>query len=534
MAANKLMELWDSLWKPRARQERPPARPETRELAAVSVRDRWSSYPSESLTPSRVSTILKGADYGMDMRSQAELFEEMEEKDAHLASILQTRKLAVMGLEWRVQPADDGPEAKKIQEFVEGALQAVPRFNLALFDLLDSVGKGYAAVEILWGVQGGRAMVEGLQWIHPKKVTFLNSLTPRLLTDAEPVSGVEPPPFKLAFHQSKARSGHDTKNGVIRVCVWMYLLKNYALKDWARFNELFGIPLRLGKYDPSATQTDRDNLLAALKSLGSDAAGVIITSTQVEFVEAGQRLSGKTNPFEVMAYFCNREMSKAVLGQTLTTDTAGDTGTYSAAKIHEAVRRDILEADAEALAATIREQLIRPLVGFNFGWDKPLPWFVFNVEEQKDLKALSETYKNLIGAGVPVPVAHIYKQFSIPAPAEGEEVAGEPGGGVSPLGMRRAILPLRAGGLELIPQDAQAVKAHQELENLTQAVLAESGRAVAKMLAPVQAMIGRGESLEALRAGLLAAYPEMDAADLGELLYQAGLLAWMKARAEGA
>ena len=47
-----------------------------------------------------------------------------------------------------------------------------------------------------------------------------------------------------------------------------------------------------------------------------------------------------------MAEFCNREMSKAVLGQTLTTDTAGATGTYSTGRVHAQVRRDLVQADA--------------------------------------------------------------------------------------------------------------------------------------------------------------------------------------------
>ena len=114
----------------------------------------------------------------------------------------------------------------------------------------------------------------------------------------------------------------------------MYLLKRYAIKDWAVFAEIFGMPLRLGKYEPSASQSDKDALVMALKSLGTDAAGIISKATEIEFVEASQRLSGNANPYETLVNFCNREMSKAVLGQTLTTDTSGATGTYSAGKIH--------------------------------------------------------------------------------------------------------------------------------------------------------------------------------------------------------
>ena len=209
-----------------------------------------------------------------------------------------------------------------------------------------------------------------------------------------------PPIWKVLYHRYKARSGHATRSGVLRVVGWMYLLKNFALKDWAAFNEVFGMPLRLGKYDNTASPADREALVQAIRNLGSDSAGVISKSTEIEFVEAASR-SGSVNPYQLMADFCNREMSKAVSGQTLTTDTTGSTGTYAAASVHAEVRRDLVEADAQALAVTLREQLLRPLVGFNFGWDKPVPWFRFRFEAEEDLKTLSEVYRNLAAMGVP-------------------------------------------------------------------------------------------------------------------------------------
>ena len=217
----------------------------------------------------------------------------------------------------------------------------------------------------------------------------------------------------MIYHRYKARSGHASRAGVLRVVGWMYLLKNFALKDWAAFNEVFGMPLRLGKYDPAASPADREALLQAVRHLGSDAAGVISKATEIEFVEAGSQGS-KTNPYQAMADFCNREMSKAVLGQTLTTDTTGSTGSYAAAKIHGEVRRDLVEADAQALATTLREQLLRPLVGFNFGWDRPLPWFRFKYEEEEDLKTLSEVYRNLAALGVPLNAEHLAERFGVP------------------------------------------------------------------------------------------------------------------------
>jgi phage gp29-like protein len=402
--------------------------PVRREVAAVSLEDRWSSYPSIGLTPGTLAAIFQEADQGV-VRRQMELFEEMEEKDAHLAALLQTRKAAVLALDYEVLPYAKTPEDEAIAAWVNDALYRIKNLEGAFLDLLDAIGKGFALTEIMWGQDGDMAVVEELRWVPQKKVTFVGDLKPRLLTPESRWEGVEIPPWKMIYHRYKARSGHDTRSGVLRVVGYMYLLKNFALKDWAGFNEVFGMPLRLGKYDPTATAADREALIAAIRNLGTDAAGIISKNTEIEFVEATARLSGSANPYQVMADFCNREMSKAVLGQTLSTDTTGSTGTYAAARVHSQVRRDLVEADAQALAQTLRDQLLAPLVGFNFGFEKPVPWFRFRVEEEEDLKTLSEVYRNLAELGVPLSLEHVNERFGIPPTQPGQETVGKGKGG---------------------------------------------------------------------------------------------------------
>lgn len=401
-------------------------RPETREVAVTTVRDRWSGYPSSGLTPQTLATIFKEADAG-DVYRQAELFEEMEEKDTHLFSQLQTRKNAVLGLEYAVAPYSKSPEDKKIAKFINDVFYSLDDFDDALLDMLDSIGKGFSLMEILWDVTKSEVGVSGLQWIHQKRSLFYERNNgvwdksyemPRIMTEAEPVNGEIMPPFKLVYHRYKARSGYDTRAGVLRVCAWMYLFKNYAVKDWVAFAEVFGMPVRVGKYDASASTEDKAALISAIRSLGSDAAGIISKNTEIEFVETVKN-TGTNNLFETLAMFCDKETSKAILGQTLTSQE-GSSGSYSLGQVHNQVRHDLIQADCEALSKTLRFQLIRPLVGYNFGWDKPLPWFNFTFEEAEDLKMLSEVYKNINGIGYPLTVEHISERFKIPMPEKGQ------------------------------------------------------------------------------------------------------------------
>lgn len=116
-------------------------RPVTARVAVGDVNDKFSDYPSNGLTPRRLARIFREADEG-NVRAQMELFEEMEEKDTHLFSQMQTRKLAVTGLDWEVQPFSEDEIDKEIADFIDEQLKGIENFDEVLIDMLDAIGKG--------------------------------------------------------------------------------------------------------------------------------------------------------------------------------------------------------------------------------------------------------------------------------------------------------------------------------------------------------------------------------------------------------
>ncbi len=505
------------------------AKPERREIAVTSIRDRWSGYPSEKLTPVRLARIFKEADQG-DVYNQAELFEEMEEKDTHLSAELLKRKNAVNAIDFDIVPYEEGlkgagrkrarAKPDKVCDFCRDVIYSMPSFEDALFDLLDAIGRGFAVSEIVWDTDGGRAVVTDLKWIHQKKLIFTETMHPRLITDEHP-TGEEIPAFKVIYHRHKARSGYDTRAGMLRVCAWMYLFKNYSIKDWVAFSEVFGMPLRLGKYDPGATKEDKEALIRAIRSLGSDAAGIISKSTEIEFVEA---IRGRTegNLYRTLADFCNREMSKAIVGATLTTDV-GDKGSYAASKTHNEVRLDLVKSDAWSLANTLRMQLLRPLVGFNFGWDVPVPWFQFQLQEPEDLKQLSEVYKNLVEMGQPISAEHVSERFGVPLPEEGETIIMPPGRG-APSAMKQIAAKSGREATQEGPADTLYALERKTL----------SAAKFDALMAPVERLLNSVSSLEEFRDKLLDLYAHMDESDLGNLMQKALTLAELSGRFDAA
>jgi phage gp29-like protein len=503
------------------REMRPIKRPAVRDVTVASIHDRWSDYPSQGLTPQRLAAIFKEADLGV-MRRQAEMFEEMEEKDPHLASQFQIRKLAVQGLDWEILPNGEDALAKKTAELCTETIEGLDDWDYHLLDFMDAVPKGYSMQHVRWDVSGNECRIIGLQHVHAKKVTFHSSLRPRVLTDDNSIEGIDPRPFEFAYHRYKARSGYDTRAGIMRVCAWMYLFKNYDVKDWVAFAEVYGQPLRVGKYEQGASQSDKDALLAAIRSLGSDAAGIISKATEIEFVEAQKY--GSINVYEGLALFCDAQMSKAILGQVLTSEASGQDGSGSRAlgEVHNEVRQDLVKADCRALAKTIRQQLLRPLVGFNYGWDAPVPFFQFHYEDDEDLQGLIEVYKGLNEIGFDLSQEHVSERFQVPVRQAGETpLQRTEGGGQKPDALQQAQ-PARYVAGDPAPKDVADVVALQ-LEQETD---------LDPVIDRVRELAAGVSSLVELRDRLLGEFGEMDASQFGELMQQALVLANLAGRAD--
>lgn len=466
-------------------------------MAAVAIRDvndKFSSYPSDGLTPVKLARIFKEADAGDPFR-QMELFEEMESKDTHLFSQLQTRKLAVTGLDWEVQPFSQDGTDQEIAAFVEEQLKELDGFSDNLMDILDAIGKGISFQEIEWEYRDGHVVVGNIEYVHQKKF-YYDTLTDALMlrTEAFP-GGIPLPENKFIVHRYKARSGHPSRYGVLRVVAWMYLFKNYDLKDWVSFCEVYGMPLRLGTYDATASEKDKAALMDAIVRMGTDAAGIVPSGTDIRFIESNKQSS--VDIYERLARFCDEQMSKAIVGQTLTSDSGGS---YAQSKTHNDVRKDLTEADCKAVMETVRRDLIRPLVEFNFGVRAHVPYFVLNATDTDDLKETAEIVNTLAATGLEIPKSWLYKKFNIPAPENGEETIGQApaapgkqGMGQPGTGMFQG-LRLKADGKEA---DSQRV-----LDRLEEAAVKQSSAFFRQMMSPVLELVEHCDSLEGLQEQL--------------------------------
>ena len=205
------------------------------------------------------------------------------------------------------------------------------------------------------------------------------------------------------------------------------MCKNYSVKDWMAFAEVYGMPLRIGRYEPAASEVDIGVLKNAIRQLGHDAGAVLPKNMEIEFQDAA-RMTGSSNSdpvFGKLAKFCNDEVSKAILGQTASTE--GTPGRLGSDEAQENVRDDIRDNDAEQLAATIQRDLVNPLIDLNWGPREPHEYPIISLafEQPEDLKLVSDAMVPFIAAGLRVEAQWVRDKFGAEMPEDGAEIIGE-------------------------------------------------------------------------------------------------------------
>ncbi len=521
-----------------------PLRPAAlrRELAGPTVagmRSIWSDHPAAGLTPARLAVILREAEQG-NARAFLDLAEEMEERDLHYLAVLSTRRRQVSQLAVTVAPADDSTEAEADAAEVRAWVERT-ELEDEIFSLMDAVGKGFAVCEIIWDLSARQWQPARLEYRLPRWFEFDPSRGQTLMVRAEAQSapdstpGLVPlEPGKFVTHVHQAKSGLPIRGGLARAAAWAWLFKTYTSRDWVRFVEAYGQPLRVGKYHKGAMPAERDILMRAVRDIATDACAIIPEGMSIEFITS-QAVRASSDLYRDLLSYLDAQVSKAVLGQTLTTDAGqGGSGSYALGQVHDAVRHDIERADARQLAATLTRDVARPIVALNRGDPGPrgYPRIMIGREEQADPALVADMLSKLPGLRVDAAEVRAMLGFSEPGPQaeilggsprpEADNTAHTPPQNPAPTTARARLARTRAdppdGGDrgDAIDRAIDALTRDEGWEPLMEPVIA-----------PLLAGLADSGDLSTARARLADMMHRMDDATLTETLRRMGFAAFL-------
>lgn len=143
---------------------------------------------------------------------------------------------------------------------------------------------------------------------------------------------------------------------------------------------------------------------------------------KLEFIETGKAAGGE-QMFERLCAFLDKQISKGIVGQTMTAD---DGSSQSQANVHNEIRKDILAADVRQLQNTLNQQLVKPFVDFNYGPQKSYPRISFPIVEPEDVVALTGALEKLVPLGLTVGNQTILDKLGLPEPKQDEQLLRAP------------------------------------------------------------------------------------------------------------
>ena len=492
-----------------------------REVAGPSitgVRSPFAGYPADGMTPVRLADILREADQGEPLR-YFELAEIIEERDLHYAGVLATRKRSVAQIDITVEAASDDPEDVAKADRVRDWLK---RDELAdeMFDILDAIGKGVSFAEIIWDTSAGQWEPRRLEWRDPRWFTFARRdlRTPLLRGGIDGSQVASPlPAFKFIFAQIKAKSGLPVRGGLARLASWAWMFKAFTQRDWAIFTQTYGQPVRIGKFHEGATKEDKSTLFRAVANIAGDCAAIIPSSMEIEFVEAKNVTAG-SELYLSRADWLDRQVSKAVLGQTTTTDAIS--GGHAVSREHRQVQEDIETADCKTVSAVLNRDLIRPWMVLEFGPQRRYPRLVIARPQSEDLKQLSDSLAQLVPLGLRVSQSEVRDKFGLSDPGATEQVLGQSaqtapiaptaqtGPNVTKPSQAPAPTPPAQPEVALQGEEGGAPAVHPATQ-IAQAMAREGEPAIAAMVGSIEAMLQNAADLGEFRMMLIEAFGEL-------------------------
>jgi phage gp29-like protein len=289
---------------------------------------------------------------GKDMKIYRELL-----CDAHVFACVQSRKSGVLSLEWEI---NRGLNKDSNSKRIEDLLKSLDIYQL-IKDILDCAFFGFQPIEVLWEKIDNLILPVDVKAKPPEWFCFDEENNLKFRTK-ENYWGEELPDKKFLCPQSNASYDNPYGERVLSRVFWPVTFKKGGMKFWVIFTEKYGMPHLVGKHPRGASKEETDTLADLLENMLQDAIAVIPDDSSVEIQEAEK--SSSADIFEKLIDKMNAEVSKAILGQTLTTEI-GSTGSYAASQTHMGVRADIVDADKKLVEKTIN-QLIKWIYELNF------------------------------------------------------------------------------------------------------------------------------------------------------------------------
>lgn len=282
--------------------------------------------------------------------------------DSHVDSCMTSRYTGLVSNEWDIGTSSSNRTDIKAADFVKDYFYN--SHDLAIDDLIRYIHQtiyfGYGVTENLTKRDGIYRIYDKIIGLPPEWFSFDNDnkllfLSKNIFT-GEPVDMA-----KVNLLQYNATYQNPYGEGKFARIYYPVGVKKILFKYGANFAEKFG-SVFMYVVSNNIDERRKYDTLNMLTNMIQSGVGVVEGGDDLRTINIEK--GGSSSLYTNFIGLCNAEISKAILGQTLTTEQ-GDIGSQALGKVHYQVRNEIIESDKKFITRYMN-QYIRQLVDLNF------------------------------------------------------------------------------------------------------------------------------------------------------------------------
>ena len=192
--------------------------------------------------------------------------------------------------------------------------------------------------------------------------------------------------------------------GLLEKAAPFTIYKTFSFGNWNAFEQIFGVPLRIAKV-ANLQSAEVPQVEQFLKNMGTAAYAVMSATTDLEVKDSNTSDANKV--FERKIDVSNKELSKLVLGQTMTTD---DGSSLSQSQTHADTEQLLFASDKRKMLAWLNAYLLPAMRSFGF---KVLDNEAIGIPEAINPQERRAQDAVLLGAGVRLSKEYLEKHYDV-------------------------------------------------------------------------------------------------------------------------
>ena len=320
-------------------------------------------------------------------------------RDTQVSTGFEILKYLLSSKQWILTDPNEEDDST-IYDFINEMLKGMDtELNTVVKQMCSAVMWGFNVHEIIYDVLDGRLICKDLVPIHIKTLQnnpFVYDDDGELVAIHQEYQGgdVEIPINKVLLYSYN--NPYDEHEGQGLLYDFLPIVEDKEnLMDWLMtFAEKNGSPTLYGKTN---NPTSRDEMLNAFEDISEGTTGMVLgVEDEVGVLESSHK--GETF-FTTLQYKDNQIFRRLFIGNLLLGDNS-QTGTYAQSQTQLDFTTKVYDGILEEIANTIQEQVINPVVAFNFGANAQAPVISFDKFSSGDMQKLFNILTPLMQNGV--------------------------------------------------------------------------------------------------------------------------------------